>query len=127
MDRETFESLVEEAVAELPQEFRESLENVSIVVQDWPTRRQLVGIGKRSRFELLGLYHGVPQTVRGENYNLVLPDTITLFRRPILARCHSDDEVRQVVQETLRHEVAHHFGTSEARLRSIERRWRRRK
>ncbi|MEW6034945.1 MAG: metallopeptidase family protein, partial [Chloroflexota bacterium] len=114
-------------VAELPQEFRDRLENVAIVVQDWPTRRQLTGMRKSSRFELLGLYQGVPHTARGENYNLALPDTITLFRRSILARCRSVEEVRQAVRDTLRHEIAHHFGSSEASLRQIERRWRRRR
>lgn len=125
MKEEVFESLVESAVAGLPPEFREKLENVSLVVQDWPTKEQLAEQGMRHRFDLLGLYQGVPQTERGQNYNLVLPDTITLFRKPIEAQCRNRIEVRQLVEDVLRHEVAHHFGTAERTIRDIERRRRR--
>ena len=127
MDADTFESLVDQAIEELPVEFRDALDNVSITVQDWPTRQQLRGMGMRGRFELLGLYQGVPQTERGDHYNLALPDTITLFRKPIEARCRSAEEVRQTVRDTLQHEIAHHFGTGEGRIRAIERRRNRRR
>ncbi|MBI2848049.1 MAG: metallopeptidase family protein [Chloroflexi bacterium] len=121
MDRKAFESLVAQAVDDLPQEFQDNLENVNIVVQDWPTRRQLAGQRSRGRLGLLGLYEGVPQTARGQSYNLVLPDRITLFRKPIEATCRNREEVRQLVQDVLRHEIAHHFGTGEERLQEIER------
>lgn len=127
MDIETFESLVDQALEELPEEFREALDNVSIVVRDWPTERQLRTSGTRSRHGLLGLYEGVPQIERGDNYNLAPPDTITLFRKPILEQCQSEDEVRQAVAETLRHEIAHHFGTDEEKMKDIERQWRRKR
>ena len=118
MDANTFESLVDQAIEELPVEFRDALDNVSITVQDWPTRQQLRGVGMRGRFELLGLYQGVPQTERGDHYNLALPDTIILFRKPIEAQCRSAEEVRQTIRDTLQHEIAHHFWTGEGRIRA---------
>lgn len=120
MSRMIFETLVSDAIEALPPEFRERLENVNILVQDWPTRSQMSENQIRSRMGLLGLYEGVPQTKRGQNYNLVLPDTITLFRRPIEAQCRNNEEVRILVQNVLRHEIAHHFGTGEAKLQEIE-------
>lgn len=127
MDIEAFESLLDRAIEELPEEFREALDNVSIDVRDWPTEEQLRNSGLRSRHELLGLYEGVPQTERGDHYNLVAPDTITLFRKPILEQCRDEGEVRQAVADTLRHEIAHHFGTDERKMADIERGWRRKR
>ncbi len=118
MEAEAFEALVDQAIEQLPSEFREALDNVAIMIQDWPTHEQLDYAEDRS--ELLGLYQGVPQTERGDNYNMAMPDTITLFRKPIERQCSSDDEVRQAVIDTLQHEIAHHFGTDEDTLRDIE-------
>ena len=120
MSRRIFEALVGEAIAALPPEFREHLENVDIMVRDWPTRRQLSENGIQSRFGLLGLYEGIPQVERGEYYNLVMPDRITLYRKPIEAQCRNHEEVRILAQNVLRHEIAHHFGTGEAKLQQIE-------
>jgi len=121
MDRERFEQLVARAVADLPEEFLSRLHNVDVVVEDRPTVAQLSKAGLRRGQTLLGLYEGVPQTRRGRYYGLVLPDKITIFREPIEARYRSEDgacaEIRRVVQ----HEIAHHFGISDARLRQLER------
>jgi predicted Zn-dependent protease with MMP-like domain len=127
LDREIFERLVAEALEGMPEEFRDSLDNVAIVVQDWPTRRQMAGAGVRSRFGLLGLYEGVPQVERGQGYNLVLPDRVTLFQRPIEAQCRTPDEVRREIRDVVCHEIAHHFGSSEDTLRAIEHRHRSRR
>lgn len=119
MEAEAFETLVDQAIEQLPAEFREALDNVAIMIQDWPTHEQLGHTKDHS--ELLGLYQGVPQTERGYHYNMAMPDTITLFKRPIERQCSNDDQVRQAVIDTLQHEIAHHFGTDEATLRNIER------
>jgi predicted Zn-dependent protease with MMP-like domain len=121
MDIEAFEALVDKAIEELPAEFRDALDNVSIMVEDWPTRQQTKGMGEHGRFELLGLYEGVPLIERGDHYNMAMPDTITLFRKPIEAQCRNEEEIRQAVRDTLLHEIAHHFGTGEGRIRAIER------
>ncbi len=118
--RETFQAFVLKALERLPAEFQQRLENVDVVVEDWPARRQLVKMGLRRRGELLGLYEGVPQTRRSGGYNMVLPDRITLFQKPIEARCRSLQEVEREIERVLWHEIAHHFGISDKRLREIE-------
>jgi predicted Zn-dependent protease with MMP-like domain len=87
--REKFYTLVTKAIDELPPEFQDRLENVDVVVEDWPSPAQLARNNIKSRFSLLGLYEGVPHLHRGPGYGMVLPDKITIFRKPIEARCHS--------------------------------------
>ena len=96
------------------------LENVDIVVGDYPTPAQLSKSEVWHYKTLLGLYEGVPQTRRTSGYNMVLPDKITIFQKPIEAKCSNDDQVYAEVKKTLKHEIAHHFGTSDERLREIE-------
>ena len=105
----------------LPKEFRRRLENMDIVVQDWPDREQLHAARLRNRWQLLGLYEGVPLTHRGSGYNLVPPDKISIFQKPIEAKCHSPEEIEAEVGEVVRHEIAHHFGISDERLEFLER------
>ena len=126
MDRQEFEGLVGRAIESLPPEFQGKLENVDIVVEEWPTGSQLRQARTRSRWQLLGLYQGVPQTRRGRGYGLVLPDKISIFQRAIEAQCHSGYEVEAKVGEVVRHEIAHHFGLDDETLLKIERRRRNR-
>lgn len=121
MDRENFERLVVRAVQTLPEEFLSRLQNVAVVVEDRPTASQLRRAGIGGSGTLLGLYEGVPQTERGSHYGLVLPDKITLFREPIEAGCRDDDEIKVAIENVVKHEIAHHFGISDARLEQIER------
>ena len=120
MDRERFEALVIKAVEELPEEFKNELENIEVIVEDWPSQRQLRRLGLKHNTQLLGLYEGIPQTKRGEGYNFALPDKITVFQKPIEERCRSDGEIKTEIGEVVRHEIAHHFGISDSTLRSIE-------
>jgi len=69
---------------------------------------------------LLGLYEGVPLTKRGAHYGMVPPDKITIFQKPIEAMCKNGDAIVQEIQRVVRHEIAHHFGIGEAKLRQIE-------
>lgn len=119
MEDAFFEQLVAEALEALPEVFRSRLENVEIVVEDWPDRRTMRLAGVRSPADLLGFYHGVPLTRRTSHYMLVLPDKITLYRQPILMRCRTLEEVRDLVARTLRHEIAHYFGIDDDRLEEI--------
>jgi predicted Zn-dependent protease with MMP-like domain len=121
MDRQEFVGLVGRAIERLPPEFQTKLENVDIVVEEWPTGAQLRQSKTRSRWQLLGLYQGVPQTRRGRGYGLVLPDKISIFQRAIEAQCRSGYEVEAKVGEVVRHEIAHHFGLDDEALRKIER------
>jgi predicted Zn-dependent protease with MMP-like domain len=122
MDRDRFEELVAQAVQDLPAEFQERLENIDVVVEDFPSPYQLRETGLGKDFTLLGLYEGVPLTQRHANYGLVPPDKITIFRKTIEAKCGSTDDIKIKVeiQKVVRHEIAHHFGIGDARLQEIE-------
>ena len=121
MERERFEELVEKAVEGLPAKFKERLENIAITVEDWPTPKQLKEAGLRHRRDLLGLYEGIPLPNRGSGYNMVLPDRITIFQKPIEMHHRSDERIVRKIQDTVRHEIAHYFGISDARLKEIGR------
>jgi predicted Zn-dependent protease with MMP-like domain len=120
MDRESFEQLVARAVDDLPEEFLERLENIDIVVEDYPTPDQLLKLGLEPGETLLGLYEGVPRTRRGWHYGLVPPDKITIFQRSIEAKCRYGGNISAEVQRVVKHEIAHHFGISDARLHQLE-------
>lgn len=117
--------MVAEAIEGLPPDFLERLENIAVVVQDWPTRHQLASVGLRRRWELLGLYEGIPLTREGKRHAMVAPDKITIFQKPIEMTYRSDRGIVRGVAETVRHEIAHHFGISDERLSEIARRKRR--
>ena len=130
MQKERFRTLVVRVLDELPLEFQSRLENVDVVVVDWPTSRQLSSLKLRSRDQLLGLYEGVPQTKRGRHYGMVVPDKITIFQKPIEAKARSEKEIEMEIERVMRHEIAHHFGSSEETLRRLETRkpkWRQKK
>jgi len=120
MHRERFKSLVARAVEDLPKEFLTRLHNIDVVVEDYPASGQLRRVGLRHGQALLGLYEGIPQTKRSGHYGLVPPDKITIFQKPIEAMCKNDGEVIATIEKVVRHEIAHHFGISDARLRQIK-------
>ena len=108
------------AVDSLPDEFHAKLENVDVVVEDQPTLGQLAEVRLKRGQTLLGLYQGVPLTKRGRHYGLVVPDKITIFQKPIEAECRHEAEIISEIQRVVRHEIAHHFGISDARLKQLE-------
>jgi predicted Zn-dependent protease with MMP-like domain len=115
-DRRIFERLVAEAMDGLPERFRRRLANVDVVVEDEPSREQLVSAGLPPGETLLGLYQGTPLTERTSYYGMVLPDKISIFRGPIERYCRSRREIREQVRQTIVHEFAHHFGLSDEEL-----------
>jgi predicted Zn-dependent protease with MMP-like domain len=119
MDETAFEELVEEAVASIPDVFLEMLDNVAIIVEDWPDRETMRLARVGSHYQLLGFYHGIPKTGRNSGYNLVAPDRISIYRRPIEAQCRSEEELREMVRRVVLHELAHHFGIDDDRLHEI--------
>jgi len=127
MERKEFEALVTRALQNLPLEFQRELENVDIVVEDWPEPGQLRQTNHSHRNQLLGLYEGVPQTRRGRRYGLVLPDKISIFQKPIEAHCGVGNAIEAKIEEVVRHEIAHHFGLDEKALREVEAEKRRRR
>lgn len=115
--RERFEEIVSEALDSIPDALWEMIDNVAVMVEEWPTHHQLASVGLRAPRQLLGLYEGVPLTERTHHYGLVAPDRITLFRRPIYLACPPDEStIRAQIRRTVLHEVAHHFGISDERL-----------
>lgn len=120
LSRRRFEELVSEAMDQIPDPLWAAVDNVAVIVEEWPTRRQIDSTGAPPGTTLLGLYEGVPLTVRTGNYGLVSPDKITIFRGPILRICPPDeDAIRAQVRQTVLHEIAHHFGISDARLMEL--------
>jgi predicted Zn-dependent protease with MMP-like domain len=117
---EKFEELVIAAVAGMPDEFQQMLDNVDICIQDWPSGQQLKSVGLRDKYDLLGLYEGTPMTERDQGYNLVLPDKITIFQKPLEAQCSSAEELKEEIVRTVKHEIAHYFGLDDDRLEQIE-------
>jgi predicted Zn-dependent protease with MMP-like domain len=104
-----FEALVADALDAIPEELGAVMENVAIVVEDWPPDESL-----------LGLYHGVPLTERGPiGYAGVMPDLITIYRGPLCARARDAADLAAQVRVTVLHEVGHHFGIDDARLQEL--------
>lgn len=121
MNRPRFEQLVVEALAELPLEFQEKLDNIDVVIEDWPTPEEMARAGLGPDQLLFGLYQGVPLTRRTQHYGMVLPDKITIYQRPIEIHCRTPQAIRRQIKRTVIHEIAHHFGLGEERLRELDR------
>lgn len=119
MSREEFEQLVREAILELPKHIRDKMDNVGVVIEDFPTAAQLKRGGITSGGWLLGLYEGVPRTKRGPYYTLALPDKITIFQGSIEAVARTPEAIKEQVRNTVRHEIAHHFGFDEQGARRV--------
>lgn len=106
MTREAFEKIVREALKSLPKEIRSKLKNVDVVIETGNPRSRT-----------MGLYQGVSQSERGQEYSMALPDKITIFQLPVEAECRETGaDIRKEVRHLVCHEIAHHFGISDERL-----------
>ncbi len=118
---EEFSALIGKALDELPEKYVSRLENVVITYADEPTEEQRVKLKLRGNQSLFGLYEGIPLTERGSNYNLVLPDKITLFKLPLFYYAQNDEAKFQAqIKHTLWHEIAHYFGLNHDRIHKLE-------
>jgi predicted Zn-dependent protease with MMP-like domain len=118
VSRTEFERMVGDALDEIPDALAAELENVAVMVDDWPTPEQLARVGARGT--LLGLYEGVPLTARGPlSYSGVAPDRITIFQGPLARRARDLDELAAQVRVTVLHEVGHYFGMDDVRLHEL--------
>ena len=120
MDRAQFLLLVDEALAGIPTEFRDAMQNIAVVVEDEPTLAQLDEVGIEPPDTLLGLYEGTPLTERGWAHGNSLPDKVTLFQGPIEDASEDREDVIVAIGETLIHEIGHYFGLSEEEIEEIE-------
>ncbi len=120
MLRAEFEHLVAETFERLPEKFRGAIENVAVVVEDYPDRETIQKMRLRSKYDLLGLYQGVPLTQRGSWYGMtpVVPDRISLYQQNIESVSRSPEELRDKVYEVLVHEIGHYFGMNEEEIRA---------
>ena len=114
-----FGELVERALAELPEEFVEFLEEVPIEVRDQPSAAQLQRAGVRRGGLLLGLYVGRPRTRRSVEDSGAMPDVIYIFQQPIETVCNNERELVRQVRVTVLHEIGHHFGLNEDDLERL--------
>jgi predicted Zn-dependent protease with MMP-like domain len=124
MTREEFEELVAaEFEKAIPEKFRPHIKNVAFLVEDEPSTELRQREGLSDDDTLLGYYHGIPTPMRGDFYGMgsTMPDTITLFQKPIEEEARQSGlSVAQVIRETIWHEVAHHFGMDEHEVRRRE-------
>lgn len=120
MDEETFNQQVVAALDELPPEFARVFENVEVIVEDWPRPEHRRAVGLKPWQGLYGLYQGVPLTKRGQGYGLVAPDTITIFRAPLIRDFPQPERLRAQIRRTVLHEIAHFFGIDDERLHELD-------
>jgi len=122
MTEREFEKLVREGLSAIPEKFVRMLKNVAVVIAEEPTREQREVAELEENETLLGLYEGIPQVKRDGGYFGVLPDKITIFKKPILEAAETPEEIREIVKDTVWHEIAHHFGMEEDEVSRAEER-----
>jgi predicted Zn-dependent protease with MMP-like domain len=114
MDKKSFEYYIARALESIPREFVRHLDNVEIMWEDNPPRDMLGKLGAQT---LLGLYEGIPLAERTGGYSLVLPDRITIYRKPIESIARDETDIVEQIRRTVIHEVGHHFGLSEEEIK----------
>lgn len=117
---EDFEQLIAQAMDAIPEQYARNMKNVGITWDKVPSPAQREKLRLRGDQSLFGLYEGIPLTQRNNNYNLVLPDKITIFKHPMVDIFGDVETLNQQVKKTLWHEVAHHFGLDHKRIEALE-------
>ena len=120
MTRKQFEAVVERALRRLPRAFKDKLVNIVVVVEDWADDETLEEMGIEPPDTLYGLYRGVDLTSRDSSYGNVLPDTVTIYQGPIEEDCESEEEMAEVIRDTVVHEIGHYFGLDDETMHRIE-------
>ena len=105
---------------ELPQKYIAGLKNVLITFENIPSEEQRRRQNLQVWQTLFGLYEGIPRTQRGNNYNLVLPDRITLFKHPLQNASNNKEQLKENIKRTLWHEIAHYYGLGHDRIHELE-------
>jgi predicted Zn-dependent protease with MMP-like domain len=120
MTRRQFEALVERALRQLPRKFKEKLANIAVVVEDWADDATLADVGVEPPDTLYGLYRGIDLPHRDSSYGNVLPDVITIYQGPIEEDAADEEEMADIVRETVVHELGHYFGLDDETMHQIE-------
>ena len=118
MKREGFVNVAEETLGSLPEEFRSRIQNVAILVEDYPQKQSRSQPGQQRQL-LVGIFHGVPATKKSVFELSAGPANIVLYQKSIEAVCSSEAEVRHQIRQTLMHELGHYFGMTEEQLRDV--------
>jgi predicted Zn-dependent protease with MMP-like domain len=119
MDEETFNQVVIEALDALPDEFAQAFENIEVLVEARPSAQHRRAARIKPWQTLYGLYQGVPLPARTHNYGLVAPDTITIFREPLMRDFPNVEQLQAQIRRTVLHEIAHYFGIDDDRLHEL--------
>jgi predicted Zn-dependent protease with MMP-like domain len=120
MEKEKFENLVEEALAQIPKKFKKLISNLVLMVEENPSPEIFERTGSSQLSSILGHYHGVPLKHRAF-YGNIPPDVIVIYQKPIERICSTEEEIKKKVREVVFHEIGHYFGLSDKELKEIER------
>lgn len=120
MTRRQFEALVDKALRKLPKAFRQRISNIAVVVEDWADDETLAEMGIEPPDTLYGLYRGIDLTRRDSSYGNVMPDVITIYQGPIEEDAADEQEMAEIVRETVVHELGHYFGLDDETMHRIE-------
>ena len=120
MTRAQFEALVARAMRGLPRKFRDKIKNIAVVVEDWADDETLADMGIEPPDTLYGLYRGVDLIRRDGSYGNVLPDVVTIYQGPIEEDAADEEEMAEIVRETVVHEIGHYFGLDDETMHRIE-------
>ena len=120
MTRRQFEALVERALRRLPKTFKARIANIAVVVEDWADAATLAEMGIEPPDTLYGLYRGIDLTRRDTSYGNVLPDVVTIYQGPIEEDAADEEEMAEIVRETVIHELGHYFGLDDETMHRIE-------
>jgi predicted Zn-dependent protease with MMP-like domain len=114
-----FQKMIDEALGTLPKEHVEGIKNVAILFEDEPSPQQRIELKLACNQTLLGLYQGVPLAQR-QGTQPILPDRITLFKKPMLMRNDTIAGLKEEIRHTLWHEIAHYYGLNHAKIHELE-------
>ena len=120
MTRARFEALVARAMRSLPRKFRDKIANIAVVVEDWADAATLAEMDIEPPDTLYGLYRGIDLTRRDSGYGNVLPDVVTIYQGPIEEDAADEEEMAEIVRETVVHELGHFFGLDDETMHRIE-------
>jgi predicted Zn-dependent protease with MMP-like domain len=120
MTRAKFEALVARAMRTLPRAFRDKIKNIAVVVEDWADAETLAEMDIEPPDTLYGLYRGIDITRRDASYGNVLPDVITIYQGPIEEDAVDEDDMAEIIRETVIHELGHYFGLDDETMHRIE-------
>jgi predicted Zn-dependent protease with MMP-like domain len=118
--RRQFEALVDKALRKLPKTFRQRISNIAVVVEGWADAETLAEMGIEPPDTLYGLYRGIDLTRRDSSYGNVMPDVITIYQGPIEEDAVDEEEMAEIVRETVVHELGHYFGLDDETMHRIE-------